>query len=122
MPFTQILPRAQLESSLQSVSESTPVASTMQRYLRLPPNNCIPAIEKIIMTMNKMQSESMTKEKELNRVFTIILRALTLVIVLSGLKTLMALRALTEKPILMMRGSKLVTTMTKSRIFHKSRR
>jgi len=80
----------------------------------------MPAIAKIPMTMNKMHRESITREKELNRVLTIIFKALTLVMVRSGLNTRIARNALTEKPILMIRGKRLVTTMMKSRTFHKS--
>jgi hypothetical protein len=53
-------------------------------------------------------------------VLTIIFNDLTLVIVFNGLKTLIALKDLTEKFILITKGSKDVITITKSKTFHVS--
>jgi hypothetical protein len=82
----------------------------------------MPAIAKTPITKIKIVSESITNENELNRVLTIIFRALTFVIVLKGLRTRIALKALTEKPISTTRGSKLVKTIIKSKIFQRSLR
>jgi hypothetical protein len=121
IPLTHILSAEQSPSELHSVEDSTPVDYTIHRYFRVPPNSCIPAIAKIPITINRMANESITNENEWNSVLTIIFKALTLVIVRRGRSTRIALKALTEKPISIMIGRRLVITMTKSRTFHKSR-
>ena len=62
----------------------------------------------------------MTKLKEKNRVRTIILKDFTLVIVFKGLKTLIALKLLTEKLIVMTKGRREVDTIIKSKTFQAS--
>lgn len=122
MPFTQILPVGQLLSDEQSVVDIAPVSATIHCIFKSPENSCIPAIANTPITNNRMDRESITREKELNRVLTIIFKAFTLVIVRKGRSTRTALRALTENPKLTTRGNKLVTTITKSKMFQRSRR
>lgn len=120
IPFTHTTPYLHTLPVMHNSPVNSPVSKLIQLFFSTPLNNSIPAIENIAITNNNIYIESITILNETNSVWMIRLSALIRVIVFNGRRTLIARRALTEKPMLRTSGRSDVTTITKSSIFHKS--